>query len=368
MSFNTTLHGLRGLAALSVLFFHWKSNFPALAQHTQAVPLAGTTWDLFCWISGGGIHWFFVLSGYQIATSLWHKPLNGPALRQFWWRRFLRIFPIVWIHLAILVVVTYLILQSFSFLKGTQLLGNIALWFNPLPWGVTPYNGVMWTLTVELLFYITLPLIFLAYRRTGIWFVLFMSLSISLVFRATMWGLYDDQSTTTFRSYPGLLFVFVAGFSLNHFAIKLNRGLRYGLLCAAVFMLLCWRYPVQNAEHGPWLTITWDLVMGLLIAWVVGLLIQSPHDFKWLSARPLLWLGNLSLGIYLWHLPVLRLLPRVMPGTWNTPQASASALAICLAMTFVLAALGYLYIEKPLRSVAKPKPKQTTGIAPTLSI
>lgn len=357
MSFNTTLHGLRGLAALSVLLFHWKANYPALAVHTQAVPLAGTTWDLFYWISGGGIHWFFVLSGYQISASLWHKPLNGPTLHHFWLRRFLRIYPTVWLHLTILVVVTYLILGSFSFLQWGQLVGNAALWFEPLPWGVRPYNGVMWTLTVELLFYATLPLILLGYRRKGIWFVLLMGLTISVAYRAAMLGLHDDQSTTTLRTYPGLLFLFVAGFSINHFAPKPDKVLRYALLGAGVVLLLWWRYPIQYAEHGPWLTIAWDLVMGMLIAWVVSLVIQPLHGLGWLSARPLLWLGNLSLGIYLWHLPVLRWLPRVMPGAWNTPQDSALALTICLAATFFMATLGYLLIEKPLRNVAKSPAK-----------
>ena len=352
MTFNTSLHGLRGLAALSVLLFHWKANFPALAHRFQSVEWAGDTWDLFYWIAGGGIHWFFVLSGYQVAATLWHKPLNAQTVGAFWWRRFVRICPLVWIHLAILVVVTFAILQTMSFLKWGQLLGNATLWFSPMPGGVIPYNGVMWTLTVEVMFYIALPLIMRVYRMRGIWWVMAAALLISLAYRAAVWIAFNgaiDYNAAPLRTLPGLLLLFAAGFAINHFDPHPRRMARYTMLVVIAVALVLWRYPVQNADKGPWLTLGWDLVMGLLIALTVGLLTQPVAGLRWLSARPLVWLGNLGLGIYLWHLPVLRWLPRVMPGPWNTPQASALALGICLAVSCSLALLGYWLIEQPLR-------------------
>ena len=369
MAFNTSLHGLRGLAALSVLLFHWKANFPALALNAQSKDFSGTSWDFFYWIAGGGIHWFFVLSGYQIAASLWHKPLSGITIREFWWRRFMRIYPTVWVHLAILVVVTFAILQTFSFLKWDQLVGNAALWFSPMPWGVQPYNGVMWTLTVEVMFYIALPLILLMYRCTGIWWVIGAALLISLAYRAIIWAAHDGAlayNAASLRTLPGLLFLFVAGFALNHFAPNPGKKEKYALLLMVLMALVAWRYPVQNAEMGLWLTLTWDLVMGLLIALTVGLLLKPTDGFRWLSARPLVWLGNLSLGIYLWHLPVLRLLPRVFPGHWNTPEGSALALAICVVVSFSLAWLGYMLIEQPLRKKGSTrKSMPATAVAPS---
>jgi peptidoglycan/LPS O-acetylase OafA/YrhL len=363
MAFNTSLHGLRGLAALSVLLFHWKANFPALAQSVQSVELAGTRRDLFYWVTGGGIHWFFVLSGYQIASTMWHMPLSGQSVWQFWRRRFLRIYPMVWLHLAILVVVTFAILQTMSFLKWNQLLGNATLWFNLMPRGVQPYNGVMWTLTVEVMFYIALPLILMLYRSKGIWWVIGASLLTSLAYRATIWNVYEEALTYNaahLRTLPGLLFLFAAGFAINHFSPEPDRMSTYAMLAMIVTALVVWRYPVQDADKAPWLAISWDLVMGLLIALMVSLLIQPVAGLRWLSTRPLVWLGNLSLGIYLWHLPALRLLPRVVPGNWNTPEGSALALAICLTVSFSLAHLGYWLIEQPMRNRTKKSLRSST--------
>ncbi|MDP2405883.1 MAG: acyltransferase [Hydrogenophaga sp.] len=351
MSFNPSLHGLRGLIAVSILLFHWKTNYPELARQFQAIPIFGANWDLFYFINGGGIHWFFVLSGYQIAASLWQQPMNCQHLWLFGKRRFLRIFPVVWVHLAILMAVTYYILGSLSFLQWRQLLGNSLLWFNPLPLGVAPYNGVMWTLSVELLFYLTLPILLLIYRGSNIWFVIFLGAATAIAYRWGIWLQHDGalrHDSAALRVFPGLLFLFIAGFAINHFSPNPAQGLRNVLFALSAGAYFLWRYPVQNHAETPWLVMGWDLGMGLLIAFMVSLLIKPVYGLGWLSSRPLMWIGNLSFGIYLWHLPALRWLPRLAPGPWNTAEGSALALMICLFLTFTMASLTYFLIEKPL--------------------
>ena len=76
MNFVPVLHGLRGLAAMAVLLYHWEGSYPGLSLALKSVPFLGTQWDLlfpvrFGWI---GVDWFFVLSGFLLAGNLWHSP------------------------------------------------------------------------------------------------------------------------------------------------------------------------------------------------------------------------------------------------------------------------------------------------------
>jgi peptidoglycan/LPS O-acetylase OafA/YrhL len=71
------------------------------------------------------------------------------------------------------------------------------------------------------------------------------------------------------------------------------------------------------------------------------------HGARLLQSRWLVWSGEVSMGIYLWHMPVMHVFQLYWPegdvGVW---QAIASALAM-LAITLALAALSFYMIERP---------------------
>ena len=98
MTFNPALHGMRALAALGVLLFHWTGVFPAMTRALENVSFLGMNWDLMFFVKMGwiGVDWFFVLSGYVLAATIWHSPLHWRDVLQFWKRRVLRIFPAIW--------------------------------------------------------------------------------------------------------------------------------------------------------------------------------------------------------------------------------------------------------------------------------
>ena len=168
MAFNPILHGLRGIAAMLVLLYHWKEAYPAFAGMYRQLPFLGTQWNLLLPIDFGwiGVHWFFVLSGYLLASNIWNKPLSAAEITQFWARRFCRIYPAIWVQIPIMLVVTYAIVGLADF-DWARLLGNLLLWLSPFPGGVAAYNGVWWTLPIELGFYLALPFLMLLYRRIG---------------------------------------------------------------------------------------------------------------------------------------------------------------------------------------------------------
>ena len=113
---NHAVHGLRGIAALSVVLFHWYQIFPvAAAQLETLLPselvLNPVTPLRFGWL---GVPLFFVLSGYILGSQVIRQKLTVWSLARFWRRRFLRIYPAVWFHLICLLLMSlYFNVQRF---------------------------------------------------------------------------------------------------------------------------------------------------------------------------------------------------------------------------------------------------------------
>lgn len=152
-----------------MLLFHSASPFPGLVQFLSDVPVFGARWDLSFLVRTGwiGVDWFFVLSGFVLAGTLWAKSLSSGEVLRFWWRRSVRIFPALWLQLLTLVPLLYA-LGLMANIDWAQVFGNAVLWLRPLPWGYRSLNGVYWTLVVEFSFYLLLPWLLMLLRCTHI--------------------------------------------------------------------------------------------------------------------------------------------------------------------------------------------------------
>jgi len=362
MTFNPVLHGLRGLAAMAVLLFHWKGSYPHAALAYKDVTFLGTNWDLFFWANMGwnGVHWFFVLSGYLLAAKLLQDQttLSAGAIGRFWQRRILRIYPGVWAQLTLLLPFSYLMGLHAGY-DWYQVLGNYLLWSHPMPGGTQFFNGVYWTLPLELSFYLLLPFIVLLHRWLGFWTVLMLATAVTLGWRfGLVWlnetGRAQIPLTVLRTVLPGMLFIFMAGYAITRFPQNMSDRTRYGLLFFGLAAYVFWHLLLVerrgSAPRFEAFMLTWELVLAALIAFIVALLLKPLWGFRWLGSRPLVFLGDISFGIYLWHFPVLRLLRRVVPGNWATEEASWMALGICLVVTLPLAVMSYRLVEKPVQN------------------
>lgn len=358
MTFNPALHGLRALAALSVLLFHGNHVFPDLRRALKDTTFLGHTWDVMFPIKMGwiGVDWFFVLSGYVLAATIWRSPLRVDDVLQFWKRRVLRIYPAIWLQLLLMLLGFHALgwLPEFDWRRT---LANMMLWIRPLPYGHTAYNPVAWTLVMELSFYFVLPFLLMAYRKTNIWTVLVGVLLINLLTRFGIQWMRGDPDYTPVVFLlrvlgPGLQVVFVLGFALNHFKVPLTDRQRYLLLLAFglayVVLLRLGVWVHAEFDRHSWGMFGWRTALAVVIAALVGLLLQPLRGFRWLSSRPMVWLGELSYGIYLWHMVVMTVVKRLLPEMFVGATGSLLGFLVGFGLTLMLASVSYYGLERPI--------------------
>jgi len=155
------IDGLRGIAILAVVCGHlvYINQYEVRSVVLWLFALAG--------MGGKGVNIFFTLSGFLISWPFWKRKAKGAAQvvpPGYGWRRFYKIYP----PLAL----SILLLTPMYVIFGT----NASIWLTALQWlsGLSLFipprstlNPVMWSLIVEVQFYLLLPLIFLCLQRVS---------------------------------------------------------------------------------------------------------------------------------------------------------------------------------------------------------
>ena len=295
------LDGLRFFASLFVLLFHVRS-------------LTAVTFGPFDrFIMGGdtGVWMFFALSGYLLYKPFLSKPVD---LREYALKRAARIIPGYYVALGAVVVVTM-----------------PALFFaHPLPYltGTFTYDipmrsllGNAWTLSAEVLFYLTLPLLARAARgrETAVLGGLAIaSIGLQIVYRATM-----AQATEWLHgSYPTVFYAFVPGMLLA--VLEVRRPDVFRRLANPIYLVLgvlC----LALGSVSTILPIPFGTLAGTPL--VMGWLLHHRLPF----ARALAFGGGASYALYLWHKDLL--IAFGLPG---------------IALAFAGAALSWHFVERPI--------------------
>ncbi|WP_073949732.1 acyltransferase family protein [Streptomyces kebangsaanensis] len=167
------LDGLRFLAALSVVLFHFIGQTPGAMESVWGRPYESTFPDLHRYFAFGrlGVDLFFLISGFVICMSAW-----GRTPRDFFVSRVTRLYPMYWIAIVVSACVVYCVDSPFGRPHPRILLANLTMLQTPL--GVANLDPVYWTLWPELCFYLTFAAVVwkgLSYQRVvffcGLWTV-----------------------------------------------------------------------------------------------------------------------------------------------------------------------------------------------------
>jgi peptidoglycan/LPS O-acetylase OafA/YrhL len=334
------LDGLRAVAVIAVLLFH--------AEFSVA--------------SGGflGVSLFFTLSGFLITTLLLeeHEATGTLSFRRFYGRRVRRLLPAAYLCLLSVVLVSaWWTAGQQRRLPGDVVaaVANVANW--RFAFSSTPYEELFsgepspvahfWSLAIEEQIYLVLPVIvLLALRRgrRGLAATTGVLLCASIV--ATLLTSDRDLIYNGTHTRAAELLVGVALAQAMHRRplgpIDSRGRLAWipGLVAAAAFVVLVGATTLQQSWIYRGGLVGVSMVSVTLIVAVVG----GRFPARLLEARPLVAIGKVSYGIYLYHWPVFLLLDEQRTGL----EPIALFVLRCL-VTAVLTVASYALIEQPIR-------------------
>ncbi len=234
-----------------------------------------------------------------------------------------------------------------------QILSHLLLVHNFFQNTAFSINGVTWSLSVELQFYVLAffiaPLIMRA-NRTFLIRGYLAILSGVLTYRFACWywlsktGAFDAAFIHLFSQVPALIDSFALGGLVCMLNLpRLNRAQTVLLVFLASSLLLAIYFIYDENASRFWISLPMTVLFRSLVAAFAGVALLLAMSIRTsLLWRPMLELGKISYGIYLWHLIVLYLVQRY------SPFKGIAAVLTIIAFTIVLAKLSYLLLEMPL--------------------
>jgi len=369
---------LRVLCVLMIGWYHiWQQSWL-----TPRLRLGGTTLDLYPWVRAGYmfVDLMLLLSGFLIYLP--YAADRPPTPRDFLRRRAARILPSYWLCLAVMLLFAA---REPDFGDGARLAKDLAVHLGfvhnlfRFSYTQTQLNVVLWTLAVEVQFYLLVPALAPAFRKWPLACWAAMT-GAALCFRHLWTGPMAD--TTLFvNRLPNLLDLYANGMLAAHLYVRLARRNDRRALIAALGTLLCllgaWGV-LRLVRDQSFIYGDYELIRHgqLRRRWLLGVcgaafLLGGSLGFsplrRLLSNRLVRLLSALSFNFYIWHQWLA-----VRLKEWRIPPYLAEAdpnqagempwqlhyTLLCFAAALALAALVTFLLERPCaRRIARPAPK-----------
>jgi len=341
-AYRKEIDGLRAVAVVPVVLFH-----------------AGPHW-----LSGGyvGVDVFFVLSGFLITSILAAEHRHGTfTVSGFYDRRARRILPALFLVMGVSIPAALIWmlpdeLRNFATSVGAVTLFSSNVLFTGQADYFEPVTETLpllhtWSLAVEEQFYIVFPLLLATVWRFGpriLWLVLLVIAVASLA-----WAEHSSSTNPTAAFYlaPSRAWELMAGallgLAMNRkplstwppgWAAEVLAGAGLVLIAAAVFGF-------DDATRVPGVAMLLPVAGTLLV-----IAFATPRTLvgRLLAAPPIAFIGLISYSAYLWHVPLLAFVQL----TSLEPVPLVVLLGFA-ALSFVLAALSWRYVERPFRDRAR---------------
>ncbi|RQM50854.1 acyltransferase [Paraburkholderia bannensis] len=304
------IDALRGFAALLVAYFHCRQvtwiGMGAFHQTHASLASPGT---IAAWLTlpvawgSAGVPIFFVISGYCIHRSGAARLLANPGFqldaKQFWLRRFVRIYPVLLAALALTFVADSISLTMTPVSHKILDIGPQAFLVNLFSLqGVAGKtygsNGALWTLSLEVQFYLLYPLLFAARRRFGFNAVLAAVAAINVMSALTL----APHDIVFFTSY---WFSWMLGAWIAEARLRGSEGFRFAWPAAAVFAVAgCAAF--HFGQYGAFQL--WACAFACYLVKALARPLASGGVLLPLFSK----LGEFSYSLYLIHLPLFVLL------------------------------------------------------------
>ena len=356
---------LRGIAAMTVLLYHGTQLITGdLKGHdfNPATDRGLTAWNpVKAMVSEGqlGVSLFMVLSGFIFVSGLIGRQWSVPL---FFYNRLVRIYPL-YIFLIVLAVALYPQTSMGALIQAIVPIAG----FSPTDAdvGLVHSTGVIWTVVVEVQFYLLFPFL-MRWVQEGRFWLLARIVLLMVVLRGFALVAGDVNmgrlGFTIFGHLDEFVCGMVAAWLFRHRAEALHRW-RWTLLvgglvgwAALAVGMNRWRQHVGEAGYSDIFVIL-PTITGIVMAVVVLGWVTTVTSEKALWSRLLARLGVISYSLYLAHFMVLRILvakvdlPRLGFSMWL--DSLVWSVLVFVPLTVALSALTYSVVEKPFLELRK---------------
>lgn len=341
------IHGLRGIAALSVVLFH------LVHLANIAVPQS------FTFIAsdfGKGVHLFFILSAFSLMHSTERNMYHKTWVKEYFVKRFFRIAPLYYCIMAGIVLWPAIQYQILS-IDFHALLLNLTFTFGLVPWKGIVWGG--WSVGVEMLFYAIFPILLMTvWTRPGTLFLVAASIIVTYVARSTLHTHYEF--TVSQYQYNWAYFSFAANlcfFAMGMYAFRVTQtigrqtpAMRWWIPAVSLVILGILLFTeLDNTLIHLWKAdlIVWGIGFAALAVW------QSTWPSRWSANKFMEYLGERSYSVYLLHPVIIVLFKPWIQVLYSTlaPYLGAYAFFVCFALLLIplltLSEATYRFIEIP---------------------
>ena len=350
LTYMKQLDGLRAMAVLAVLWTHY---------------LPEEYWLFGIYWGGYGVRLFFVLSGFLITGILLKsrqhitqgKQCSFFAIRQFYIRRFLRIFPLYYVILALAVLIAMPQVKE-AIAWHVSYLSNV---YFALQGRFHGSAGHLWSLAVEEQFYLLWPWFILFLPRRWLLPTIIIFIGVAPLFRLTS-TVVGVNLVAIWVLTPGACDALCLGALLaylnsreNALLISKEKVLRYFLLTGLFITIVLPILPYLNTQNLVVSALA-DTGRSLIFACLVA---AAAHGFKSfagkvLESKPMVYLGKISYGIYLIHAFMPEIVDRIFDYLGLSDDKSPLTIAfLSTVATIIAATITWQVLEKPINDLKR---------------
>lgn len=345
------IDGLRGIAALSVLVFH-------LWLYTRPLPVVTASlndgFDRALNELRLGLVLFFVLTGFLLFQPWLRATLTDserPAIGSYFIRRVVRIVPAYYLALLGSIALLWPAAGTPGVrLPNTELLPLFFVFGQNFSSGtIMKLDPPTWTLCIEVGFYLVAPLL-------G-WLILRLPprrsaqalLPIALLTLGVLWNwavLSFGSSLLLTKSLPAMLPYFAVGMlaAIYTHDRRLSRSASQGTILIGILLALGWG--LWHATSGEMRPLR-DFIAAAGFALIIAALASGSGRNRITTWKPLVAVGTVSYGLFLWHVPLILWLR----SEGLLPSEPLTAGLIVLPLSLLVAALSWRLVERPVIAV-----------------
>lgn len=333
----------RFIAATIVVIFHFGKNATGLGGILVSGPQM--------------VSFFFVLSGFVMVLSYYNK--NNISIASYWWARLSRIMPVY--ILAIALMVMYLHLENEE-INVVSLILNLLLlqsWVPPHPLSI---NSPGWSLSVEVFFYFTFPMILGLIKKHNLSAMKIIPAAVVL-WAVTQAILAYLLSSGFYKDAPSSSHDLIYYFPLSHFCsflLGMSGGVwfvshdfrvrnHYQSMSIVGMATLLVVFSLNNQSQiagylGFWPAFGSSFFAPLFLIFIISISICQTRIMQMLSVKPLVLLGEASYSLYILQEPVYVFYSRYLAGSGVTARLN---FYIYLALLTGISILSFSIFERP---------------------